>query len=66
MKSRQLLMKKNEGLSLRFASDQDFMRLVAKGDIQVYAFKAKDVLSLDRSFRFSRVAGTRSRLRAAA
>jgi hypothetical protein len=44
--------KKNEGLSLRFASDRDFMRLVAKGDIQVYAFKAKDVLSLDRTFRF--------------
>lgn len=28
------------------------MRLVAKGDIQVYAFKAQDVLSLDSSFRF--------------
>ena len=41
-----------KGLSLRFASDQDFMRLVAKGDIQVYAFKAEDVLSLDRTFHF--------------
>jgi hypothetical protein len=41
-----------EGLSLRFASDRDFMRLVAKGDIQVYAFKAQDVLTLDRTFRF--------------
>ena len=28
------------------------MRLVAKGDIQVYALKAQDVLSLDRTFRF--------------
>ena len=41
-----------KGLSLRFASDRDFMRLVAKGDIQVYAFKAEDVLSLDRTFHF--------------
>jgi hypothetical protein len=39
------------GLSLRFASDRDFMRLVARGDIEVYAFRERDVLSLDPSFR---------------
>ena len=39
-------------LSLRFASHRDFMRLVARGDIQVYAFRNQDVLSLDRSFQF--------------
>jgi hypothetical protein len=39
-------------LSLRFASDRDFMRLVTRGDIQVYAFRDRDVLSLDRSFHF--------------
>jgi len=41
-----------DGLSLRFASDRDFMRLVAKGDIQVYAFKPHDVLALNQTFRF--------------
>lgn len=40
------------GLSLRFATDRDFMRLIARGEVQVYAFRADDVLSLDRSFRF--------------
>lgn len=42
----------DKGLSLRFASDQDFLRLVTKGDIEVFAFRTGDVLSLNQSFRF--------------
>ncbi|MEM8765888.1 MAG: hypothetical protein AAGE43_00470 [Pseudomonadota bacterium] len=41
-----------EGLVLRFASDGDFMRLIARGDITVYAFQERDVLSLNESYRF--------------
>ncbi len=41
-----------EGLILRFASDGDFLRLIARGDITVYAYQDQDVLSLDRSYRF--------------
>ena len=42
-----------QGLSLRFASDRDFMRLVAKGDIQVYAFsEGERVFGLARNFEF--------------
>ncbi|MEZ5557588.1 MAG: hypothetical protein R3E86_03475 [Pseudomonadales bacterium] len=41
-----------QGLSLRFASDSDFLRLVSKGDIQVFAFRPSDVLMLDRDLRF--------------
>lgn len=41
-----------EGLVLRFASDGDFLRLIAKGDIQVYAFQETDVLTLNSSYRF--------------
>jgi len=41
-----------EGLSLRFASDQDFLRLVNRGEIQVFAFRDGEVLSLSPDFRF--------------
>ena len=41
-----------EGLSLRFASDRDFLRLVTKGEIQVFAFYSQAVLGLDRNFEF--------------
>ncbi len=37
---------------LRFASDGDFLRLIAKGDIRVYAFQDTDVLTLNPSYRF--------------
>lgn len=41
-----------EGLSLRFASEQDFLRLVNRGRIQVFAFNGDEVLSLDTDFSF--------------
>jgi len=41
-----------EGLILRFASDGDFLRLIARGDIQVYAFQDTDVLTLSETYRF--------------
>jgi hypothetical protein len=41
-----------EGLILRFASDGDFLRLIARGDIRVYAFQERDVLTLSESYRF--------------
>lgn len=41
-----------EGLILRFASDGDFLRLIARGDIRVYAFQDTDVLTLSESYRF--------------
>jgi len=40
------------GLTLRFASDSDFLRLIARGDISVYAFDGPDVLKLDGQYRF--------------
>ncbi|MFV2090842.1 MAG: hypothetical protein ACC642_09300, partial [Pseudomonadales bacterium] len=40
------------GLTLRFASDGDFLRLIAKGGIKVYAFSQSDILSLNDSYRF--------------
>jgi hypothetical protein len=40
------------GLSLRFASEQDFLRLVNRGRIQVFAFNGDEVLSLDTDFSF--------------
>jgi hypothetical protein len=43
---------KEEGLILRFASDGDFLRLIARGDIRVYAFQDSDVLALNESYRF--------------
>ncbi len=42
----------DEGLILRFASDGDFLRLIARGDIRVYAFQDTDVLTLSESYRF--------------
>ncbi len=42
------------GLSLRFASDRDFMRLITKGEIQVYAFQAGErVLGLAKNYEFA-------------
>ncbi len=41
-----------EGLTLRFASDGDFLRLIARGDIRVYAFQDTDVLTLSETYRF--------------
>ena len=41
-----------QGLSLRFASDGDFLRLIAKGDIRVFAFNAQQSLELDDSYQF--------------
>jgi hypothetical protein len=41
-----------QGLSLRFASDQDFLRLVNRGDIRVFAFAEGEVLSVSADFRF--------------
>jgi len=45
-----------EGLSLRFASEQDFLRLVNRGRIQVFAFNGDEVLTLDTGFSFRPVA----------
>jgi hypothetical protein len=42
----------DEGLVLRYASDGDFLRLIARGDIRVYAFQDSDVLTLNESYRF--------------
>jgi hypothetical protein len=41
-----------DSLILRFASDGDFLRLIARGDIRVYAFQESDVLTLSESYRF--------------
>lgn len=41
-----------EGLILRFASDGDFLRLIAKGDIRLYAYRDRDVLALSETYRF--------------
>lgn len=43
-----------QGLSLRFASDQDFLRLVNRGEIQVFAFRDGEVLSVSADFRFEK------------
>jgi hypothetical protein len=40
-----------EGLSLRFASEGDFLRLVSRGTVAVFAFREEDVLALDPSLR---------------
>lgn len=50
----------DQGLSLRFASDNDFLRLIAKGDISVYAYHGprsggipgREILKLDGSYQF--------------
>lgn len=41
-----------QGLILRFASDGDFLRLIARGDIRVYAYQDGDVLTLSESYQF--------------
>ncbi len=41
-----------DGLSLRFASDGDFLRLIARGDIRVYAFHDANVLTLTSAYDF--------------
>ena len=37
---------------LRFASDRDFLRLIARGDVQVFAFQAEQALLLGADQRF--------------
>ncbi len=41
-----------QGLILRFASDGDFLRLIARGDIKVYAYQERDVLTLSEAYQF--------------
>lgn len=41
-----------EGLILRFVSDGDFLRLIAKGDVRVYAFQDRQVLVLGEDYLF--------------
>ncbi len=41
-----------EGLILRFVSNGDFLRLIAKGDVQVYAFQEREFLALGRDYEF--------------
>ena len=44
----------DEGLSLRFASDGDFLRLIAKGEIEVYAYNESGVFALQPNYQFLR------------
>lgn len=44
------------GLSLRFASDRDFLRLVNRGTISLFAFNGREVLRLGTDLRFQSVA----------
>jgi len=44
------------GLSLRFGSDQDFLRLIAKGSVDVFLFDAQDVYQLESDYSFERSA----------
>ena len=44
-----------EGLTLRFASEADFLRLVARGKVAVYAFDETRFLSLAPDYRFAPV-----------
>ena len=41
------------GLSLRFASESDFLRLVGRDAIEVFAFREGDILALTSSLRFA-------------
>ncbi|MCH2097000.1 MAG: hypothetical protein MK142_01290 [Pseudomonadales bacterium] len=41
------------GLSLRFASERDFLRLIGRDAIEVFAFREGDVLALTSSLRFA-------------
>ncbi len=45
-----------EGLTLRFASEADFLRLVARGKVAVYAFDEDRFLTLAPDYRFTPVA----------
>lgn len=40
------------GLSLRFATEQDFLRLIARGEVQVFVFKPGEVRKLGTGYRF--------------
>ncbi len=40
------------GLTLRFASERDFLRLVSRGKVNVFAYDKNQFLSLDRSHQF--------------
>lgn len=42
----------SEGLTLRFVSDSDFLRLIAKGDVRVYAFQDQVFLALGDNYEF--------------
>ncbi len=42
----------DEGLTLRFASDGDFLRLIAKGAILVYAYNESGVFALQPDYQF--------------
>ena len=41
-----------EGLSLRFVSDSDFLRLVSRGAVTVIAFRNNEYFALNRAYRF--------------
>jgi len=40
------------GLSLRFSSDGDFLRLIARGDVTVFAVRGAEVLGLGQDYEF--------------
>lgn len=44
--------REDEGLTLRFETEADFLRLVAKGKVAVYAFDQKTFLALQSNFEF--------------
>lgn len=46
-----------QGLTLRFASERDFLTLLRRGDIGVYAYRPGLVLGLSPEFRFEPVSG---------
>ena len=43
---------KDEGLSLRFASEGDFLRLISRGDVTVFAYRDDTVWALSRDYVF--------------
>lgn len=42
----------SQGLSLRFASDRDFLQLLSRGVIELFAFNGRQVLRLEDDFQF--------------
>ncbi|MEJ2131525.1 MAG: hypothetical protein P8Y95_07885 [Gammaproteobacteria bacterium] len=50
---------RNEGLSLRFASDGDFLRLISRGDVIVFAYREDTVWALGRDYVFRRARAPR-------